>query len=291
MTVFKAFRMVGQTGKGQFAYTVLGLLILLAAMSYVWLPHDPNYAQGWNAWLPMSLEHPLGTDGSGRDVASRLIAGTRITVLVAVGTGIVSGVIGVVLATAQTLGPKLLREPLAIFIDVLIAFPTLLMAIMFTAVFTGGIPIVIIAVGVGFGVQIARVVRAEMRQILGADYILAARASGVTGFRLLMRHILPNISSVLTVQISLSMGLAILAESGLSYLGFGAPPGVSSWGRMLEETQRYISIHPEVVFWPGFAITLTVLAFYLLGDALRETLDPKLTKKQVLRRTSLGVQG
>ena len=165
---------------------------------------------------------------------------------------------------------------LTIFIDVLIAFPTLLLAIMLAAVFGSGIPVVIVSVGIGYGVQIARVVRAELRQINAEDFILAARASGLSRWAILRMHLLPNAAPVFVVQLSLAMGLAILAEAGLSYLGFGAPPSVPSWGLMLQESQSQIAIHPAVVMWPGLAITLTVLAFYLLGDALREAMDPRL---------------
>ena len=147
---------------------------------------------------------------------------------------------------------------------------------MLAAVFGSGIPVVIVSVGIGFGVQIARVVRAELRQINAEDFILAARAAGLSRWAILRMHLLPNAAPVFTVQLSLAMGLAILAEAGLSYLGFGAPQSVPSWGRMLQESQSFISVHPLVVLWPGITITLTVLAFYLLGDALRESMDPRL---------------
>ena len=251
-----------------FALTVIGFVCALAAMSLVWLPHDPSYASA-NIWLPPSAKHWLGTDGSGRDLASRLIVGSRVTVIVSLGTVLVAGMLGLLLAIPQALGPRLIREPLAILIDVLIAFPTLLLAIMLTAVFGGSIGIVIAAVGIGYGVQVARVVKAELRQVASSDFVLAARAAGLSRWRILTKHLIPSVSPVLFVQLSLSMGLAILAESGLSYLGFGAPHDMPSWGRMLQETQRYIGVHPEVVFWPGIAITLIVLAFYLLGDTLR----------------------
>jgi len=119
----------------------------------------------------------------------------------------------------------------------------------------------------------------ESRGLAAEDFVLAARAAGLGRGAVLRTHLLPGISAVFTVQISLSMGLAILAEAGLSYLGFGAPVGVPSWGRMLAETQAYIAVHPIVVLWPGLAITLTVLAFYLLGDALRDALDPTLRSR------------
>lgn len=262
--------------RGAFALGVLGLLLLVALISLFWLPGDPNHAVISRAWQPPSAEHWLGTDSSGRDIASRLIAGARVTVLVVLGAAVVSGLVGLLLAVVSGLGPRSLREPLIILIDVLIAFPTLLMAIMLAAVFGSGIPVVIASVGVGFGVQIARVVRAELRQINAEDFILAAKASGLSRWAILRMHLLPNAAPVFIVQLSLSMGLAILAEAGLSYLGFGAPSNVPSWGRMLQESQAFISVHPLVVLWPGITITLTVLAFYLLGDALRESMDPRL---------------
>lgn len=262
--------------RGAFALSVLAVLALTALVSLFWLPADPNYSNVYQAWRQPSAEHWLGTDGSGRDIASRLIAGTRVAVLVVLGAAVVSGVIGLLLAVVSGIGPRTLREPLIILIDVLIAFPTLLLAIMLAAVFGSGIPVVIVSVGIGYGVQIARVVRAELRQINAEDFVLAARASGLSRWAILRMHLLPNAAPVFTVQLSLSMGLAILAEAGLSYLGFGAPTNVPSWGRMLQESQAFISVHPLVVLWPGITITITVLAFYLLGDALRESMDPRL---------------
>ena len=262
--------------RGAFALAVLALLAITALVSLFWLPANPNQSNISEAWQSPSLTHWLGTDSSGRDIASRLMTGARVTVLVVLGAAIVSGLIGLGLAILSALGPRKLREPLIIFIDVLIAFPTLLLAIMLAAVFGSGIPVVIVSVGIGYGVQIARVVRAELRQINAEDFILAAKASGLSRWAILRMHLLPNAAPVFVVQLSLAMGLAILAEAGLSYLGFGAPPSVPSWGLMLQESQSQIAMHPAVVMWPGLAITLTVLAFYLLGDALREAMDPRL---------------
>lgn len=276
-------RALASSPRGLYALIVIGLLLAVCLLSFVWMPADPNHASTYDAWLPPSGEHWLGTDGSGRDLAARLIAGSRVTVLVVLGAAVVSGLVGLVLAIPAALGPRWLRESLAILIDVLVAFPTLLLAIMLAAVFGSGIAIVVAAVGVGYGVSIGRVVRAELRQLANEDYVLASQAAGLGRGTILRTHLLPNVAPVFTVQLSLSMGLAVLAEAGLSYLGFGAPPDVPSWGRMLQETQGYISVHPEVVLWPGLAITVTVLAFYLLGDALREAMDPAL-------RTSRAVQ-
>ncbi len=279
---------LARSPRGLFALAVLGALLVIAVVSLFWLPGDPNHSNAFNAWLPPSSEHWLGTDSSGRDIASRLLVGSRVTVLVVLGAALIAGLVGLALAVLAGLGPRRLREPLVILIDVLIAFPTLLLAIMLTAVFGSGIPVVIVAVGVGFGVQIARVVRAELRQINAEDFILAAKAAGLSRLAILRTHLLPNAAPVFIVQLSMSMGLAILAEAGLSYLGFGAPKNLPSWGLMLQESQAYITIHPLVVLWPGLAITLTVLAFYLFGDALREASDPRLLSRERRSRDSRG---
>lgn len=274
MGALTAPKALAKDPRGRYALIVLGALLLLCLLSFVWLPDDPNRASAFRAWLPPSPEHWLGTDGSGRDLASRLIAGTRVTILVVLGAALVSGIIGLLLAIPAALAHRAVREPLAILIDVLIAFPTLLLAIMLAAVFGSGLPIVVAAVGIGYGVSIGRVVRADLRQVVAEDFVLAARVAGLSRWRILCTHLLPSVAPVFTVQLSLSMGLAILAEVGLSYLGFGAPPAVPSWGRMLAETQNYLTIHPQVVLWPGIAITVTVLAFFLLGDGLRDAMDP-----------------
>lgn len=276
MTRESIFRRLLRTSTGVFAFVTIGLLIVSSVISWFWLPHDPSAADINRAWSNPSPEFWLGTDGSGRDTLSRLIAGSQVTLLVAVGAGIFAGTLGLVIALAGALGRTWAREPLAVLIDVLIAFPTLLLAMMFASVFGGSVTVVIAAVAIGFGVSIGRVMRAEIGQIAAADYVTAARAAGSSRATILRRHVLPNVMPVFLVQLSLVMGLAVLAEAGLSYLGFGAPPSVPSWGRMLAETQTFIGVHPLSVIWPGLAITVTVLAFNLLGDALRDVTDPRL---------------
>ena len=263
-----------RTPGGAASVVILALLTLTALLSLVWLPHDPNAASAARLWLPPSAEYPLGTDGSGRDIASRLIVGSKVSLLVALGSGILAALVGGLLAVAGGLGPRRLREAVAVLIDVLVAFPTVLLALMLATVFGSGIPIVIAALGLAFGVSIGRVLRAELTQVAGEDFVLAARAAGLSRGAILRRHLLPNVSPVFIVQLSLSMGLAVLAEASLSYLGFGAPPEVPSWGRMLAEMQRTVAVHPLAVLWPGLALTPVTLAFFLLGDALRNTLDP-----------------
>lgn len=275
---------------GLFAVIVLSLVVATAVVSLFWTPLDPNAADISIAWQSPSWHHLLGTDGSGRDTLSRLMIGAQVTIIVALGAAVFAGALGLMIAITGALGYRWIREPVAVLIDVLIAFPTLLLAMMFASILGGSVTVVIVAVSIGFGVSIGRVLRAEIRQVATTDYVLAARAVGVSRVGIVRKHILPNVSSVFIVQLSLVMGLAVLAEAGLSYLGFGAPPSVPSWGRMLAETQTFIGVHPASVFWPGLAITLTVLAFSLLGDSLRDALDPTLgTTPSRSRRTSTGV--
>ena len=269
----RTLRRVLATPTGCAAAIVLAAVALVAIVSFFWLPQDPNQASAQRLWLPPSAEHWLGTDGSGRDIASRLIAGSRVSLGVALGTGALASVIGFVLAMLGGLAPKHVREVVAVAIDVLVAFPTLLLAIMLTAVFGSGIPIVITSLGIAFGVSMGRVLRSELRQVAEADFVLAARVAGLSRTRVLFRHLIPSVRPVFVVQLTWSMGTAVLAEASLSYLGFGAPKSVPSWGGMLESTQRYISVYPEAVLWPGLAITVTVLAFFLFGDQLRDALD------------------
>lgn len=268
----KTLGRVLRTPAGCFAIVVLALVALIAIASYFWLPQDPNHATG-NAWLSPSADHWLGTDGSGRDIASRLIAGSRVSFGVALATGALASVIGFVLALLGGLGKRPVREVVAVGIDVLVAFPTTLLAIMLTAVFGSGIPIVVAALGTAFGVSMGRVLRAEFRQVSGADFVVAAQVAGLSRWRILFRHLIPSVLPVYIVQVTWTMGTAVLAEASLSFLGYGAPQDVPSWGGMLAATQRLISIYPETVAWPGLAITVTVLAFFLFGDQLRDALD------------------
>ena len=262
-----------RTPQGVIASVIMAVTVLGALLSLVWLPADPNYASAAAIWQGPSAAHPLGTDGSGRDIAARLMAGSRVSLMVALASAMIAGLIGVLLGLAGGLTPRAVRESVAVAIDVAVAFPTILLTIMLAAVFGSGLPIVIVALGIAFGVSIGRVLRAELHQVAREDYVLAARAAGLSRGTILWRHLLPGVRPVFIVQLSLCMGVAVLAEASLSYLGFGAPPSVPSWGRMLAEMQRHISVHPESVLWPGLAITLLVLAFFLLGDALRDTLE------------------
>lgn len=263
---------------GRFGIIVVAVIGLVALVARFWLPFDPQRVDVAGRWAPPGWPHLLGTDGSGRDILSLLMAGARTTVWVALGAGLVATLIGLALAALGALTTRWVRETVAVAVDILIAFPVLLIAMMISPVWGGSLWVVIFAVGIGFGVNIARVTRPELRRVLHSDFVLAGRASGLTPFQNLWRHLLPNVAPVFIVQLSWGMAVAVLAEAGLSYLGFGAPPTEPSWGLLLKELQAYITAYPLSVVWPGLAITITVLGLNLLGDALREATDPTLSR-------------
>jgi len=263
---------------GATGVALIGVLLLAALVSLVWTPFDPTFVDPSASWVPpFSGGHLLGTDGNGQDLLSLLLAGARITALTAVAATAVASVVGVGLATAAAVGRRS-GEVVSHLIDVLVALPTLLLAMVLAAVYGGSVVTAVVAIGIGTGVNVARVGRAEMASALGTDYVLAARASGASTARIVRRHVLPNVGPVLLVQLSLTLALAVLAEAALSYLGFGTPPPAPSWGRMLQELQLYVTVHPWAVVWPGLAITAAVLGFSLLGDALRDVTDPRLRR-------------
>ena len=261
---------------GAFGVGWLALVVVAAVVSRFWIPLDPFDTDPYSAWLTPSLAHPFGTDSVGRDIFSYVFAATGTTVVVAVASGVVATVVGVGLAALGSLTARWVRESVAVLIDVLVAFPTLLIAMALAAAFGGSLTVVVVAVGIGYGVTIARVSRSEIRQVARTDYVLAARADGLGTASVLRRHVLPNIAPVFVVQLSLSMATSVLAEAGLSFLGYGAPADTASWGRLLSDLQKFIGVHPGSVVWPGLAITLTVLALNLLGDAVRDASDPRL---------------
>jgi peptide/nickel transport system permease protein len=269
-------RRLWSTSTGRFGLVVVAVVVLLALVSLFWTPFDPQASEIRDRWMPPGWPHLLGTDDTGRDILSLIMAGARTTVFVSVGAGLVATFVGVALAALGALTARWLRETVAVFVDILIAFPVLLIAMMISSVWGGSLWVVIWSVGIGFGVNIARVTRPELRRVQQSDFVLAARASGLTTGQNLLRHLLPNVAPVFIVQLSWSMAVAVLAEAGLSYLGFGASVVEPSWGILLSDLQRYIGVHPLSVIWPGLAITITVLALNLLGDGLREATDPTL---------------
>jgi peptide/nickel transport system permease protein len=226
------------------------------------------------------MKHWLGTDSLGRDIVSQLIVGARASIavgLIAVGIGIVAGVALGLLAAARR---GWVEEAVMRLADFGLAFPALLTAIMLAAIYGPGLLTSIVAIGIFNIPEFARITRASANSVWSREFVLAARACGKGALRITMEHVLPNIASVLVVQATIRFAIAILAEAGLSYLGLGTQPPTPSWGRMLGEGQSMMYQAPMLAVWPGLAIVLSVLGLNLMGDGLRDLLDPKLARQR-----------
>lgn len=259
---------------------VLSLLLLLAAaLSYVWTPYSVYEVDMDAKLLPPGAQHWMGTDAFGRDVVSLLLVGARASILVgviAVGIGLVVGTALGLLASAKR---GWVEETIMRVSDFGFAFPAILSAIMLTAVYGPGIVNAIIAIGIYNIPTFARITRAAANSVWNRDYVLAARASGKGPWAITWQHVLPNVLPVLIVQATIRFAIAILAEAALSYLGLGTQPPQPSWGRMLAEAQTLMFQAPLLAVWPGVAIALSVLGLNLLGDGLRDVLDPRLQRR------------
>ena len=254
-----------------------GLALLAAALSFVWTPYDVASLSIADKLQPPSAAHWLGTDHFGRDILSMVMVGARTSIavaLVAVGIGMGLGVPLGLIAAAHRGG--WLDEIIMRGNDLIFAFPSLVIAILITAVFGPSAVNAIIAIGI-FNIPVfARVTRGGALPLWTLDYIRAAEVAGKRRARISLEHVLPNIANLLIVQGTIQFSLGILAEAGLSYVGLGAQPPTPSWGRMLAEAQTMITIAPHVAIIPGLCILLTVLGLNLLGDGLRDALDPRL---------------
>ncbi len=270
---------------------ILGLALTALALgaallSWVWTPYGVTGISIADKLKPPSAAHPFGTDHFGRDILSMVMVGARTSLavaLVAVGIGVLVGVPLGLVAAARRGG--WLDEAIMRGNDLIFAFPSLVIAILITAALGPSAVNAILAIGI-FNIPVfARVTRAGAMPLWTLDYIRAAQVAGKGPARISLEHILPNIANLLIVQGTIQFSLGILAEAGLSYVGLGAQPPTPSWGRMLAEAQTLVTVAPHVAIAPGLAIVGTVLGLNLLGDALRDALDPRLR----LRSTGVGV--
>ena len=256
------------------------LLIAAALLSFAWTPGSA-YEIDMNAALQASGSlHWLGTDAFGRDIASQILVGARASIavgLIAVGIGLALGVALGLIAAARR---GWVEEIIMRLADFTFAFPALLSAIMLTAVFGASMVNAIIAIGIFNIPTFARITRASANAIWARDYVLAARACGKSRTAITLQHVLPDILSVLVVQATIQFALAILAEAALSYLGLGTQPPQPSWGRILSDAQTLMFQAPLLAVFPGLAIAFAVLGLNLLGDGLRDLLDPRLARKR-----------
>ncbi|TMF79844.1 MAG: ABC transporter permease [Chloroflexi bacterium] len=258
---------------------IIALLLFVAIAAPLVAPYDPKLVDVTTALLPPSPEHPLGTDDLGRDVLSRVIWGSRISLsvgLIAVGIGFL---VGVSLGLLAGYVGGLLDLVAMRAIDTLLAFPALLLAISITAALGPQIQNAMIAIGIVAVPAYTRLTRAQVLSLREREFVLAARTIGATPLRVLLRHLFPNATNALVVQATLGIATAILAEAALSFLGLGAQPPEPSWGQDINYNARYLS---NLKWWmsvgPGTAIFLAVFAFNFLGDALRDALDPRLRR-------------
>ncbi|EJZ82590.1 ABC transporter permease [Corynebacterium otitidis] len=252
---------------------IVAAVAAVALLSAVWLPFDPNHAEPAARLAGPGAEHLLGTDRFGRDVASRLAAGARVSLAVAAGATAISAALGIPagLIAAQAGGAA--RRVVLGVADLVVAVPALLMAIVAAAIAGPSTTTSLVAIGVAGAPSFARVALAGARAILSQDFVAAARLSRpgrLSGLRVALVHVLPGIAGLMAVQASITAALAILAEAGLSFLGLGTPPPLASWGRMLNDAQDHLATAPHLAAAPGLAIALTVLGLALLGDGLRD---------------------
>ena len=261
------------------ALIVLGV-VAMALVSFVWTPYDPTLVDPASRLLKPSAEHLLGTDKFGRDVFSQLLVGARTTLFVGIVAVGVAALIGVPLGILAAMATRWFGEVLMRGTDLLLAFPALLLAIMFSAVYGGSTLVAMIAIGIATVPAFVRLIRSGALQVMRTEYVLAARAAGRRPVAIGVRHVLPNVGSLVIVQASVSFAIAVLAEAALSFLGFGTPPPTPSWGRMLQESQEMLFSAPRLALFPGLAIAVAVLGFNLLGDGLRDYLDPRLEDRR-----------
>jgi peptide/nickel transport system permease protein len=259
------------------------LLLVLAVAPDVFAPYPYQEVFRGMRGAPPSWSHPLGFDHIGRDVLSRIIHGTRVALIVGLLATGIAVVIGVAVgATAGYLG-GVVDAVLSRLVDTLMAYPLLVLLITLAAVLGPSLVTVVVIIGLTTWAQYARVVRAEVLSLREREFVLAAQAAGAGVGRIILRHIVPNVLSPVIVIASLGIGGVILLESALSFLGLGAQPPTPSWGGMLADGRAFILTYPQIAIAPGVMISLTVLAFNLVGDGLRDALDPRQKDVQLSR--------
>lgn len=266
---------IWRSWSGRLGLVFVSIIVAGALVSLVWMPYDPLKVVPSDKWLPMSRDHWFGTDGAGKDLFAQTLEGARVSLFVALVTALIAAVVGLGLGIFSAVLPRRVGEPIAYFVDVMIAIPTLIFALVLVGVFSPSVFVITVALGIGFGVALARIVRGEALRVMTQDYIMAAAASGTSTWRTVWRHVLPNVAPVAIVQLSLIAGLSIVAETSLAFLGVSSL-NRASWGRTLGELQGSITAHLGAAIPTSIVLVVATLGFNLLGDGLRDAIDPRL---------------
>jgi peptide/nickel transport system permease protein len=271
----RLWRKIARRPVGIAAFALLLLMLLAVTFGPSLVPHSPTRTNALNILKPPSAANLLGTDELGRDVLARLLSGGRVSLAVGLFSMLVGLSIGIAVGgTAGYFGGSV-EGALMRVVDTFMAIPTFFLILVIVTSF-GNHPItIIVTVGLGFWAQMARVAHAEFKRFRNHEFVEASKALGGSNLRVMVRHILPQVLPQATVLATLGVGWAILTEAALSYLGLGIQPPLASWGNMLQNAQGYLWRAPVLAVWPGLFIALTVLSFNLLGNALRDVLDPR----------------
>ncbi len=248
---------------------IMTIILLMVIVGLFWTPYEPTKMNAAEKLQGISLRHIMGTDNMGRDVFSRVMYGSRMTLLIAIGTIIIGAGVGTIIGAVTGFYGGMLDEIAMRIIDALFAFPSILLALVIVSVFGVGWMQLVISLGIAFVPSFARIVRGEVLRCKNMDYIENARLQGVSNLRLIFVHILPNIKGVMASSILIGFNNAVLAEAGLSYLGVGSQPPYASLGRMLSDAQQYMFTRPSYVLCPGIVIVLIVLGFAFLGEGIK----------------------
>ena len=252
---------------------LVGLVVVTAIVSLFWLPYPLADTSGGRLDGPSSA-HLLGTDKLGRDLLSQLMFGARIALTVGAGATLIAAVLGVSLGLAAASANDWLDDTLSAFLDILIAFPVLLLAMLIVAAQGASLWSATLAIGLAMSAIVARLTRVLAKRVLATQFITAAQTSGTSWPGIIAQHVMPNIAPTLGVNLALQFGIAVLAEASLSYLGLGAPPPNASWGRMLQEAQGTVATAPIGALAPGLALVVLVIGVNLVADVLRDVADP-----------------
>ena len=259
---------------------LVGIHVAIALITLVWTPYHPSNMSGGRLSAP-SWHHLLGTDQLGRDLLTQVMIGSRLALIVGCGSVLLGALIGIPVGVLAAFASRTLDDALAVFLDILIAFPTLLLAMLVVAAEGhGSIGSAILAIGIAISAIVARLTRIVTKEVLNQDYVTASRATGAGWMSVIGHHVIPNIWPLVLVNLAVQFGRAVIAEATLSYLGLGAPPPDVSWGRMLHEAQGTVFTSPVGAIAPGVALVMLIIGVNLIADGLREVGDPTLGKRQ-----------